>query len=192
MAFQLPPGVPRRYAAVAGIILAALWIWVAFDRPYHFPSHASWNIYTDRPVSNTTSPDPPNSESEAITDAFDFAPLESESIKSICDEAQWNQSIVFRCDASVGGIGNVRNSILNCVRYAISAGAGLVVPTIVVRDTDNISLIRTGVNTEMSFMFDTQHFRDSLRLSCPSLRVYSTVAEVQNYGLAPPSISIVP
>ncbi|KAH7381856.1 hypothetical protein BKA64DRAFT_697669 [Cadophora sp. MPI-SDFR-AT-0126] len=126
------------------------------------------------------------------SDAFDFAPIESESIKSLCDEAQWNQTIVFRCDASVGGVGNIRNSILNCVRYAISAGAGLVVPTIVVRDTDDISLIRTGVNTKMGFMFDTQHFVDSLRLSCPSLRVLPTVAEVQHYELAPPALSIVP
>ncbi|KAL5330735.1 hypothetical protein ACEPPN_000256 [Leptodophora sp. 'Broadleaf-Isolate-01'] len=190
MALQLPPGVPRRYAGLAAIILAALWLWVAFDRPYHFPTHASWNIYTDRPVSNITSPEIPTLDS--ITDAFDFAPIESESIKSICDETAWNSSIVFRCDSSVGGIGNIRNSILNCVRYAISAGAGLVVPTIVVRDTDDISLIRTGVNTEMGFMFDTQHFVDSLKLSCPSLRVFSTVAEVQNYGLAPPAISMVP
>ncbi|KAK0111206.1 hypothetical protein ONS95_001581 [Cadophora gregata] len=183
---QVPPGVPRRYAALAGIVLAALWIWVAFDRPYHFPTHTSWNIYTDRPVTNFYS------SAIAISDVFDFDPIESESIKSICEEAQWNQSIVFRCDASVGGIGNIRNSILNCVRYAISAGAGLVIPTIVMRDSADISLIRTGVNTEMRFMFEPQHFVDSLRLSCPSLRVFSTVAEVQNYDLAPPALSIIP
>ena len=188
MALQLPHGVPRRYAAFAAIVLATLWIWVAFDRPYHFSTHASWNIYSDRPVSNSSLP----GESSIVSDVFNFTPIESESIKSICDESVWNQSIIFRCDASVGGIGNIRNSILNCVRYAISAGAGLVVPTIVVRDTNDISLIRTGVNAEMAFMFDTQHFVDSLKLSCPSLRVFSTMTEVQNYEFAPPALSIVP
>ncbi|TVY18690.1 hypothetical protein LARI1_G002900 [Lachnellula arida] len=84
-------------------------------------------------------------------DAFDFPALESESIKSICDATQWNESVVFTCDESPGGVGNVRNSILNCVRYAISAGASLVVPSIVMRSED-ISVMRTGVKTDLSYI----------------------------------------
>ncbi|KAL2065577.1 hypothetical protein VTL71DRAFT_3247 [Oculimacula yallundae] len=196
MALQLSYGVPRRYAALAIIILGTLWLWLAFDRPYNLPSYSSWDKHSDAPSVNHTPPvnhtSPAVSSFRTITDAFDFAPVKSESIKSVCDETQWNQSIVFKCDASVGGIGNIRNSILNCVRYAISAGAGLVIPTIVMRDEDNISIIRTGVNTEMSFMFDTQHFVESLKLSCPSLRLYPSVTDVENYELAPPAIKLMP
>ncbi len=186
MTIQLPLGVNRRYAFIAGIVLAAVWIWVAFDRPYRFPDHISWNIYSNRPLSGSSSM------AEVVTDIFDFQSIESESIKSICSETQWNQSIVFKCDESVGGIGNVRNSILNCVRYAISAGAGLVLPSIVLRDSSDISQIRTGVKTDMSFMFDTLHFVDSLRLSCPSLKVFASMLNIKDFEHSHNPISLLP
>ncbi|KAF4627046.1 hypothetical protein G7Y89_g11106 [Cudoniella acicularis] len=183
MALQLPPGVNRRYAALAAIALGAIWLWVAFDRPYKFPDHIAWNIYSNRPLSGQTT---------EVRDVFDFPPLESESIKSICGETQWNQSVVFTCDKSVGGIGNLRNSILNCVRYAISAGASLVVPSIVLRNTSDISQIRTGVETDMSYMFDTQHFLDSIRLSCPSLQIHSSINDIKDFENAHEVISLLP
>jgi hypothetical protein len=168
---QLPAGVNRRYASLAGIVLAATWIWVAFDRPYRFPTHIPWNIYSNGPQS---------SPGATAADVFDFAPIDSESIKSICSDALWNSTVAFTCDNSVGGVGNIRNSILNCVRYAISAGGSLVVPKVIVRNSDDIAKIRTGERTKMDYMFDPRHFIESLRLSCPSLQLYNTVDDITN------------
>lgn len=125
MAVQMLLGVSRRYATLAAVLLATIWLWVAFDRPYKFPDHISWNIYSNRPLAGQT----------GLADAFDFPPLDSESVKSLCQDVQWNQSVVLTCDQSVGGVGNIRNSILNCVRYAIAAGGSLVLPSIVLRNT---------------------------------------------------------
>lgn len=99
---------------------------------------------------------------------------------AVCSATTWTNDAVFTCDNSVGGIGNIRNSILICTRLAISAGASLVLPKIVVRSRDDITKIRTGQTTMMDYMFDTQHFIQSVKLSCPGLKVYDNLEDVPN------------
>lgn len=48
---------------------------------------------------------------------FDPAP-----IKKVCDRTQWHAGLIFTCTPPQGGIGNVRNVFLNCIRYAMEAG----------------------------------------------------------------------
>ncbi|KAE8444953.1 hypothetical protein EG329_014080 [Mollisiaceae sp. DMI_Dod_QoI] len=182
MAVQLPPGINRRYAILAAVALGTIWLWVALDRPYKLPDHISWNIYANRPLAGQTE----------LSDAFDFLPLDSEAIRSICGDTQWNESLVFTCDESVGGIGNIRNSILNCIRYVISAGGSLVVPSIVLRNPSDISQIRTGVKMDMSYMFDTQHFMDSMRLSCPQMTLHTSTKDIPDFQNAHDAISLLP
>jgi hypothetical protein len=67
------------------------------------------------------------------------------------------------------------------MRYAISAGASVVIPSIVVRNSSDISKIRTGEKTDLSYMFDVQHFLDSMRLSCPSMKIYPSINHVKNF-----------
>ncbi|TVY88382.1 hypothetical protein LAWI1_G003874 [Lachnellula willkommii] len=172
----------RRYCLAALSALVILWLWVALDRPYNLSSLASWDTYSNQPIFG---------QPRETMDAFDFPALESESIKSICDATQWNESVVFTCDESPGGVGNVRNSILNCVRYAISAGASLVVPSIVMRSED-ISVMRTGIKTDLSYMFDTQHFFDSIQLSCPSLQIYRSKLDIKDFENASDMIPLIP
>lgn len=98
----------------------------------------------------------------------------NDELKTVCSHAQWNESLVFTCDESFGGIGNVRNSILMCVRFAIQAGAALVLPRIVIRD-DDISNYKTTNTTEFGYMFDEKHFLHSMRASCPQMHIYPTL-----------------
>lgn len=146
----------RRYAILAATTLITLWLWVDLRRLYTLPS-----VFISTLTKNHGK----------VYDVFDFAPVDSEPMRTLCAATQWNQDLIFTCDQSVGGIGNIRNSILNCIRYTISAGASLVIPSIVIRNTSDISHIRTGVTTDFSYMFDTQHLLDSLQLSCPSLHI---------------------
>ncbi|KFY75770.1 hypothetical protein V499_04275 [Pseudogymnoascus sp. VKM F-103] len=104
---------------------------------------------------------------------------DSEAIRSICADTEWNPALVFTCSESVGGIGNIRNSILNCVRFAISAGAALVEPAIVLRNDADSAEIRTSVKTDMGYMLDPAHFRESLRISCPGKKVYDWIEELK-------------
>lgn len=177
---SLPAGVSRRQAIFALSLLSLLWLWVAVDRPYSLPHHLNWNIYSN-------SPEASDSDTE---DAFDFPPLDSEAVRSVCADTTWNASLVFTCANSVGGIGNIRNSILNCVRYAISAGASLVEPQIIMRDAEDTTAIRTRVRTDMDYMLDSSHFRESLRLSCPGLILYGSLDDVP--GSLHEPISVLP
>jgi hypothetical protein len=111
-------------------------------------------------------------------DVFDNPPLDSEAVRSLCTKTEWNPHLVFTCANNGGGIGNVRNSILICVRHSIAAGAGLVMPQLLLRKPDDITDIWTKDRIPFSYMFDEQHFVDSLRISCPGLILYRSEDEI--------------
>ena len=186
---QLSTYINRRYATLAGLLLGALWVWLALGDHFRLPTSIDWNIYSNTPEYHEQGS---AKDSSNATDVFDFPAVDSEAIKSICGETQWNSSVIFTCDNSVGGIGNIRNSILNCVRYAISAGGSLVVPQIIVRDAADIARIRTGERTSMDYMFDVPHFMQSLHLSCPGLRLYPKTEDIPNRPDAKNLIALLP
>jgi hypothetical protein len=174
---DLPSGLNRRYATTAVILLVAIWLWVAFDRPYVFPDHIPWNIYSNSPQA------PPG-------DIFDFPPLTSPAIKQVCANTQWNTSLVFTCDSPAGSFAEVRNSILHCVRYAIAAGASLVMPRIVLKE--DYGGLLAGNTTHLDHLFDAEHFAVSLDLSCPQLRLYMGVSGVKGFEHAHGPIPLSP
>lgn len=175
---ELPTGLNRRYASFAIFLLVAIWCWVAFDRPYIFPDHVPWNIYSNGPQSNPS------------TDVFDYPPISSAAIRKVCANTQFNESIIFTCDNSGGNVADVRNSILHCVRYAIAGGGSLRLPRIMVA-VEGAGL-KTANKFEMEYMFDTLHFAKSLSLSCPKFRVYQSIDETPGRLKTNAPISLVP
>jgi hypothetical protein len=98
--------------------------------------------------------------------------------------------VTFICDDSSGNVAEVRNSILNCVRYTIAIGGSLVVPRITVREAyENLFGSNT---TELDHLFDTDHFINSLMASCPQMRVYKAASTIANRQYAHGPISLVP
>ncbi len=100
-------------------------------------------------------------------------------LQRVCMETPaWRPGIVFVCDNNSGGIGNIRNFILTCVRYAIEAGAaGLVLPQIMTRsekDLSNIMMAPMGFD----YFFDEKHFRQNLRASCPHITIYNSTSDI--------------
>jgi hypothetical protein len=100
-------------------------------------------------------------------------------LERVCKESTtWSPGIVFVCDNNSGGIGNIRNYILTCLRYAIEAGAtGLVLPQIRTRsekDLSNIMLEYRGFD----YFFDEGHFRQNLRVSCPQISIYNSTDDI--------------
>ncbi len=127
-----------------------------------------------------------------MTDIFDDPPADSEAIRSMCSRTEWNKDLVFTCNDSGGGVGNLRNSILNCVRYAISAGAGMTMPNVILRNPDNIAQIWNRERIPFDYIFDRPHFVESLRLSCPQLSLYNTTEDIPNYSNINASLSLLP
>jgi len=213
----LPEAINRRYASIAAITLAIVWLWVAFDRPYTFPKHIPWNISSNTAVpptfisdslnsatSTSYTHDSPTTESEydydlpipTAIDNLNFPPVDSDAIRNICSGTKWNPDLVFICDNSKGNIAHVRNGILTCVRYAIEAGANLVVPRIINKDgahTIGMTVLDYD-RQDFAFMFDEAHFVDSLHRSCPEMTVYEDVKQVPfpDNDVRPPIVTIYP
>jgi hypothetical protein len=107
------------------------------------------------------------------------SPFISWPLERVCRESTtWTPGIVFVCDNNSGGIGNIRNYILTCFRYAIEAGAtGIVLPQIRTRsekDLSNIILEHRGFD----YFFDEKHFRQSLHVACPQFTLYNSTDDI--------------
>ena len=185
----------------SGSILFILWLWIASDAPSTIKNHLSdVNL--------------PTFSASLKSDVFNFPPSHSEAMRTVCERTEWNSSLVFTCDNNHGGVGHVRNSILNCVRYAIGAGGSLVMPNIALRDVEGMDVghdhgleqsahghghglgRRHGPGRKgMDYMFDTQHFKDSLKMSCPELKLINHLepsANSRRRGLQPESLFATP
>lgn len=154
------------------VAITLIWFWAAifYEYPNLIPFDGAARIQT------LTYPS-----GESATPASSSAQLVGQqAISAVCNQTAWNESLVFTCNESYGGIGNIRNSVLHCVRYAIQAGASLVLPRIVLRSAEDIGTIETGQTADFSYMFDTPHFFESLSLFCPQLKVHNTIEDVRN------------
>lgn len=111
------------------------------------------------------------------------APFISWPLARVCAETTtWTPGLVFVCDNNSGGIGNIRNFILTCLRYAIEAGAtGLVMPTIQTRSQDKLAELFMGKKLPFSYFFDEEHFRRSLGDACPRIAIYDALYDIPGF-----------
>jgi len=106
------------------------------------------------------------------------APFIRWPLARVCEETRWIPGLVFICDNNSGGIGNIRNYILTCIRYGIEAGAtGLVMPQIESRSEQNLANLFRGYKP-FDYFFDTNHFRRELTGSCPQITLYNDVESI--------------
>lgn len=109
------------------------------------------------------------------------APFVGWPLKRVCNEVDvWTEGVTFMCDNNFGGVGNVRNFILTCVRYAIEAGAtGLVMPAIRKRKDDNIKIIFDKSEFRpFGYLFDEENFRLAMGENCPQMTLYDDWTKV--------------
>ncbi|KAL3425133.1 hypothetical protein PVAG01_04414 [Phlyctema vagabunda] len=114
-----------------------------------------------------------------ITDANET--IKYEAIQSVCDKKIWREDVVFNCDMIAGGIGNVRNHVLNCIRYVMEAGGSLIVPRIMRRNPQDISEIETRDWQDLEYMFDKTWFERELSTACPQLKLWASLDDVPAY-----------
>ncbi|KAI2623693.1 hypothetical protein GGS21DRAFT_533765 [Xylaria nigripes] len=120
------------------------------------------------------------------------APFVGWPLKRVCDEATWVDGLVFICDNNSGGIGNIRNYIQTCLRYALEAGAtGIVIPMIRKRSEKDLADLFTDY-LPFSYMFDEQRFRDAFNTNCPQITLHNTVNDIPGVVDPPKIDSITP
>ena len=52
-------------------------------------------------------------------------PFDDSTLIDVCENTEWREGLIFQCEAPYGGVANIRNMLLNCIRYAIEAGGML-------------------------------------------------------------------
>ncbi|KAJ5046533.1 uncharacterized protein L3040_003776 [Drepanopeziza brunnea f. sp. 'multigermtubi'] len=125
---------------------------------------------------------PPTTPPMLHLDDYDFnGPYIGWPLARACNETKWQPGFVFVCDNNSGGIGNIRNFILTCIRYAIEAGAsGIIMPRIQRRSEDNLANIFTTGFQPFTYFFDEKHFKDSMTEFCPQMTLYDNVDQIPN------------
>ncbi|CZT53146.1 uncharacterized protein RSE6_14600 [Rhynchosporium secalis] len=116
------------------------------------------------------------------------SPMDYTPIQEVCsadvgegDNRRFRPGLVFSCEEQHGGVGMVRNQILKCVRFAIHAGAGLVIPGMAKRNQKDISDIETSNTVPLEYLFDREMFVKQLTESCPGMRLYNSVEDFPGY-----------
>lgn len=59
---------------------------------------------------------------EAALETEIDGPIDNSALVELCKRKIWTPGLIFNCESPSGGVGNVRNVVLNCIRYAIEAG----------------------------------------------------------------------
>ncbi|KAI0017234.1 hypothetical protein F4780DRAFT_756451 [Xylariomycetidae sp. FL0641] len=178
---------PRRnllFPTFCAVLLVLIWTW-------RVPTTATFNWF-DRgpPPTTSTSLGPPSPASNSIDLSDPEAPFIGWPLQRVCDEATWVDGLVFICDNNSGGIGNIRNYIQTCLRYALEAGAtGLVMPKIRKRNEQDLADLFTDF-LPFSYMFDEKRFRDAFNHNCPQITLYDAISDIPGVG-DPPTIELI-
>ncbi|KAH8687656.1 putative platelet-activating factor acetylhydrolase [Tricladium varicosporioides] len=102
-------------------------------------------------------------------------------LERACNETQWTPGLVYVCDNNSGGIGNIRNFILSCVRYGIETGAtGIVMPRIQRRHEEDLANLFNAGFKPFEYFFDGEHFRKAMGDHCPQMKIYNELEDVPN------------
>ncbi|PVH70865.1 hypothetical protein DL98DRAFT_369132, partial [Cadophora sp. DSE1049] len=116
-----------------------------------------------------------------INDAADWnidGPYNRTALYDLCETTKWTPGLAFKCGQMRGGIGNIRNMFLSCLRYTIEAGGtSLIIPEITARAEDLIGLTQ-GKHLPFTYMFDLDFFRQSMAFACPQMRLVTHEAEL--------------
>ncbi|KUI65203.1 hypothetical protein VM1G_00596 [Cytospora mali] len=171
-------GRPQLIKALCISLLLAIWA-LRLQMP-EMSLDYSWGIHNNVPkVENLGRPD--------VSSDFDLsdpdAPFIGWPLRRACSEVpEWVDGLVWMCDNNWGGVGNVRNFILTCIRYAIEAGVtGLVVPTIGKRNDEDISDYMSGKESRpLGYMFDEENFRQAMGENCPQITIYDSWMHIPN------------
>jgi hypothetical protein len=107
-----------------------------------------------------------------------FDPL---PIQTMCSTAPWPKDLVFECIGASGGLNNVKQQVLTCVRWAIEFKAALVLPTIRPRveskSSDNV-VHEYAAPIDIDVLFDRERFVQRLRDGCPQMRIYENTSAI--------------
>lgn len=96
-------------------------VWLgAFFLTSTYQMYPSRQIYYDRifkPASTQKRNFVETAMNTSIDDPWDYQP-----ITNLCASTTWREGLTFICGAPDGGVGNLKNTLVSCIRWAIQGG----------------------------------------------------------------------
>jgi hypothetical protein len=101
-----------------------------------------------------------------------------QTLNNLCSETKWTEGLWLHCHSycgknkmsACGGLNNARNRIQTCLRLAIDAGAGVVIPSVTWRNEDDLANTNFSTSCADRF-FNIEHLQWSMARSCPQLKL---------------------
>lgn len=118
--------------------------------------------------------------------------LELPHLQQLCRETSWTQGLWLQCNsycgpaetAWCGGLNNARNRFQSCLRLAIDAGAGLIIPQIYLHGLGTANVNAIGQESCSDDWFDLAHTDLVMRTNCPQLELRAACPDAANRSLA--------
>lgn len=112
--------------------------------------------------------------------------FDGSGIRAACDATDWVEGRTVICDNIEGGMGNVRNAVLVCLRYSIVVGSAFVMPSLRLRGAiiPGVDNLHSGGRAGLEFLFDEAFFLQSMKRFCPQMSIYDRLESVPNYKKA--------
>lgn len=190
------PPITARTAIFAALALVFIWLIApAHILPLYSDSKIPHMIAqslggleeTDAHHSSAPSPSPPSNSTSHVESYFGqvFAPDEPDSydfpaLKKQCDRTTWKNAagdgppVYLQCEGIYLGLTSVISQVKSCLKMAIEAGTGVLLPAIPLRDADNLLSYNQGnPAAERAFgdWFDENHLVTVMESACPGLEV---------------------
>ncbi|KAK4703791.1 hypothetical protein P7C70_g2424, partial [Phenoliferia sp. Uapishka_3] len=97
-----------------------------------------------------------------------------QALSNHCAKNAWRPNLYVNCTLSMG-LNNLRSELSQCLKFAFDAGAGLVLPLIVLRNQESLNAWSNGnpddTFVETGFYFDADALRRDMSAWCPALKV---------------------
>ncbi|KAK0101368.1 hypothetical protein ONS95_006543 [Cadophora gregata] len=130
----------------------------------------------------STEPIPDQQFSPNITDALPLEEWEIEGhddLSPLCRQTEWTEGLWLHCHSYCGpnktsvcgGLNNARNRIQTCLRLAIDAGAGLILPSATERDEGHLVETNGAGRVCPEVYWNIDYLQTSLREQCPQLKL---------------------
>jgi hypothetical protein len=131
------------------------------------------------------------SSSLKISKTFDVSSLDVKStpydshipevytLNALCNQTVWQSELYLNCTMVYGGTFNVVNAIVVCLRWAIDAGMGLIMPRIGTRSKTDPKIWEDTVR-DLTYLFDKDLFLQTLHQECPQLVIQEHDYNVTN------------
>lgn len=97
------------------------------------------------------------------------------SLREHCAATTWPEDEVYlQCDGMSAGLTSIMSQVKVCLKMAVEAGTGIVLPSMPLRDSKNLqefNFLNGDAYMPYDDWFDVEHLKESLGAACPKMKI---------------------